>query len=63
MMNLGEFCKECLCSVCGYRKYCRIMECNTDWYCKEVCKGETGCMNQCSQFEREQEDEDGTQEN
>lgn len=57
MLNLGEFCKECLCSVCGYRKYCGTMEGNTDGYCKEVCKGETGCMNQCSQFEREQEDE------
>lgn len=50
MMNLGENCKECLCSVCG------TMEGNTDGYCKEICKGENSCMNQCSKFEREQED-------
>lgn len=56
MMNLGENCKECLCSVCGYRKYCGTMEGNTDGYCKETCNGENSCMNQCSQFEREKED-------
>ena len=55
MMNLGELCKECLCSVCGYRKYCGTMEGNTDEYCKEICKGENSCMNQCSQFKRGQE--------
>ena len=53
MLNLGEFCKECLCAVCGRREYCGTMEGNTDWYCKNECVGECGCMNNCSQFEAE----------
>lgn len=53
MLNLGEFCEECLCSVCRYRKGCGTLEGNTDWYYHEVCKGDDGCMNKCSQFKKE----------
>lgn len=53
MLNLGEFCKECLCARCEYRKSCGTLEGNTDWYCREVCKGNDGCMKNCSQFKLE----------
>ena len=53
MINLGEFCKECLCAVCEYRTACGTMEGNTDLYCREECKGNESCMNQCSQFNKE----------
>lgn len=53
MLDLGEFCKECLCAICRHRENCGTMEGNTDWYCHEECKGNDGCMNRCSQFEKE----------
>lgn len=49
-LNLGDFCKECLCAECSRRKYCATMEGNTDWYCHNECEGQCGIMKQCSEF-------------
>lgn len=49
-LNLGDFCRECLCAECSNRKYCGIMEGNTNWYCHNTCEGQCGMMKQCSQF-------------
>ena len=49
-LNLGDFCKECLCAECSNRKYCETMEGSTDWYCHNECKGKCGVMTQCSRF-------------
>ena len=49
-LNLGDFCKECLCAECSNRKYCGTLEGNTNWYCHNECEGQCGMMKRCSQF-------------
>lgn len=50
-LNIGRLCAGCICAKCGYLKDCGIMEGNTNWYCHNICMGEAGAMNRCSQFE------------
>lgn len=50
-MNLGENCERCWCASCGYLEHCSTMCGNTKWYCENDCRGEDGCMTQCSQYE------------
>lgn len=49
-LNLGDFCKECLCAKCYYRECCGVLEGNTNWYCHNECKGQDGTVNRCSEF-------------
>lgn len=49
-LDLGDFCKECLCAECGNRKDCEIMGESTDWCCHNECKGKSIIITQCGCF-------------
>ena len=54
-MKDQSFCDECLCSKCRNKGSCGTWEGNTEWYCKNICTGDVGCMTQCSQYEPSEE--------
>ena len=57
-MYMGENCKKCWCSDCGYLDYCAINEGNTRYSCENFCKGIECWMENCSQYIPPQKDTD-----